>query len=73
MDPERKGKWISVVNREGWMLSEYSWICSEHFVTGAKSNNPSAPNYVQTIFSHVESPVKQRMEGRMDDFTYDKP
>ena len=67
-DPERKGKWISAVNREGWTPSEYSWICSEHFVTGAKSNNPLAPNYVPTIFSHVESPVKRRMEGRIDDF-----
>ena len=60
-DPERKGKWISAVNREGWTPSEYSWICSEHFVTGAKSNNPLAPNYVATIFSHVESPMKRRM------------
>ena len=50
------------------MPLEYSWICSKHFVTGAKSNNPLAPNYVPMIFSHVESPVKRRMEGRMDDF-----
>ena len=68
MDPERKGKWISAVNHKGWMPLEHSWICSEHFVRGAKSNNPLAPNCVLTVFSHVESPVKQRMEGRINDF-----
>ena len=29
-----------------------------HFVTGAGSNNPLAPNYVPTIFPLTESPVK---------------
>ena len=67
-DPERRSKWVNAVSREGWTPSEYSWICSKHFISGTKSNNPLAPNYVQTIFSHVESPAKRRMEGRMDDF-----
>lgn len=67
-DPERRSKWVNAVSREGWTPLEYSWICSKHFTSGTKSNNPLAPNYVPTIFNHVESPVKRRMEGKMDDF-----
>ena len=48
--------------------NEYSWLCSEHLVSGEKSNNPLAPNYIPTLFSHVESPVKSKMVARLEDF-----
>ena len=67
-DPERKSKWVSAVSRENWEPTEYSWICSEHFVSGSKSNNPLAPNFVPTIFKHVDSPSKRRMQSRMISF-----
>ena len=67
-DPERKSKWVSAVSRENWEPTEYSWICSEHFVSGSKSNNPLAPNFVPTIFKHVNSPSKRRMQSRMISF-----
>ena len=43
-DPERKAKWIAAVKCENWTSSEHTWICSQHFITGEKSNNPLAPN-----------------------------
>ena len=67
-DPERKAKWIAAVRRENWTPTEYTWICSQHFVTGEKSNNPLAPNYVPSLFEYVDSPVKRRLEGGMDKF-----
>ena len=67
-DPERRSKWIAAVSRENWQPNEYSWLCSEHFVSGEKSNNPLAPNYIPTLFSHVESPVKSKMVARLEDF-----
>jgi len=67
-DPDRRQKWISAVSREDWTPSEYSWICSEHFISGTKSNNPLAPNYVPTIFKHVRTPVKRSLEASMGDF-----
>ena len=48
-DPERKSKWIAAVRRENWTPNEHTWICSQHFVTGEKSNNPLAPNYVPSL------------------------
>lgn len=67
-DPEQKSKWIATVRRENWMPNEHTWICSQHFVTGAKSNNPLAPNYVPSLFEYVDSPGKRRLEGGMDKF-----
>ena len=65
---ERKRRWIATVRRENWMPSKYSWICSQQFVTGKKSNNPLAPNYVPSVFEHVDSPVKHRLENEARQF-----
>ena len=53
-DPNKRHKWTSAVNRDNWTPNEYTWICSEHFVSGVKSANPLAPNYIPTIFKHVK-------------------
>ena len=31
---DRRRRWIAAVNRKDWQPSEYSWLCSVHFVTG---------------------------------------
>ena len=67
-DAERRTKWIAAVGRNNWSPTEYTWICSEHFVSGAKSNNPLAPNYLPTLFKHIESSIKRKLEGRVQDF-----
>ena len=41
-DPARKARWISAVNRKEWTPNEHSWICSDHFVSGNKSNDPAS-------------------------------
>ena len=38
-------------------------ICSQHFVTGKKSNNPLAPNYLPSIFPYTASPIKRKFVG----------
>jgi len=65
---ERRNQWIAAVNRQNWTPNEYTWICSEHFVSGEKSNNPLAPNYVPTLFEHIKSPVKRRLAARGETF-----
>ena len=69
VDLERRNKWIAAVNRQNWNPTEYTWICSEHFVSQAKSNNPLAPNYVPSLFKHTKSPVKRRLEARGGEFS----
>ena len=62
-EPDRRAKWVSAIHREGWVPTEYSWLCSEHFVTGKKSNNPLAPNFIPTIFKHISSLQKRRLNA----------
>ena len=67
VDFERWSKWIAAVNRQNWNPTEYTWICSKHFLSGVKSNNPLTPNYVPSLFKHTKSPVR-RLEARSKDF-----
>ena len=64
-DPARRGLWISAVGRKNWTPNAYSWICSVHFVSGEKSDDPLSPGYVPTLFAHTGSPVKLKAVGDM--------
>ena len=33
-DPDLKAKWLAVIKTEKWEPTEYSRICSEHFIAG---------------------------------------
>ena len=68
VDLERRNQWTAAVNRQNWSPTEYTWICSEHFISGVKSNNPLAPNYVPSLFQHTKSPVKRRLKARGEGF-----
>ena len=63
-DPDQRRHWIAAVCRKNWELNEYTWLCSQHFVTGKKSDDPLAPNYIASIFQHVPSPVKCSLDTR---------
>lgn len=67
-DLEQKRKWIAAVKCDNWLPNEHTWICSQHFITGEKSNNPLAPNYVPSIFNYVSSPIKRRLENNVGQF-----
>ena len=62
-DPARRALWISAVGRKNWTPNAYSWICSAHFVSGEKSDDPLSPGYVPTLFAHTGSPVKRKAVG----------
>ena len=42
-----------------WAPHDNTWICSQHFVNGEKSNNPLVPNYCPTIFPQLQVPRKE--------------
>ena len=62
-DEGRRAKWTAAVRRENWTPNDNTWICSQHFVNGEKSNNPLAPNYIPTIFPQLSSPEKRKQEN----------
>ena len=57
-----QSKWIVAVKRENWVLNTSSWICCKHFVTGKKSDDPLATNYIPSIFPQLKSPAKRKLE-----------
>jgi len=61
--PVKRSKWIAAVKRDYWVPNSSTWICSEHFVTGKKSDDPLAPNYIPTIFPQVKTPEKRKLEN----------
>ena len=54
------------MRRENWQPSEHSWVCSAHFVSGKKSDDPLSPDYVPSVFSHVNSPQKRRVKRQLE-------
>ena len=62
VDPDQRRQWAAAVDQKDWEPTEYTWLCSAHFV---KSNNLLVPNYVTSLFSHLPSPVKQTLEGKV--------
>ena len=54
-EPERRRQWIAAVNRKNWQPSEYSWICSSHFVGGKKLNDPIRLQHTVLPFSSILS------------------
>lgn len=67
-NPEKRARWVAAVNRKDWTPNKHSWICSEHFLNGERSNNPLASNFVPTLFKHVNSPSKRKLVKDMDNF-----
>lgn len=70
-NPERRRSWICAIRRaflpeEGkeWQPSKYTRLCSEHFIKGAKSDDPSSPDWVPSVFS--QSPVTKKRKRKKD-------
>ena len=67
-DKDRRAKWIDAEAHKNWEPTQHSWICSAHFVSESKDNNPLFPDYVPSLFPQAKSPVKRRLEERMKQF-----
>ena len=59
----RQALWISAVGRKNWIPNVYCWICSAHFISGEKSDDPLSPGYVRMLFAYTGSPAKWKAVG----------
>ena len=69
VDPDRRSRWIAAVKRECWKPTEYSFVCSAHFISGKKSQNPLSPDFVPSIFEHIDSPVRKTKVRELKKYT----
>ncbi|XP_040572040.1 uncharacterized protein [Lepeophtheirus salmonis] len=82
----RRNKWITSLNKRSsdgkpWRPKVSSHICSEHFVSGRKSDDKKNPDYLPSLFptSYVKSysqkdikPFEKRMNRELNYFTASK-
>ena len=52
-DPSRSARWIAAVNRKNWMPNENTWICSAHFISGSKRDDPLSTDFVPTVMEVI--------------------
>ncbi|XP_047242653.1 uncharacterized protein LOC124881164 [Girardinichthys multiradiatus] len=69
-EEERRQRWLSAIRRANWTPTASSRLCSAHFVSCAKSQNPLSPDYVPTIFPHLSSPNKRKRVYQMARFEH---
>ena len=58
VDTDRRNHWSAAVNKK----IEYTWICNRYFVGGRKIDDPTSPALIPTLFDHIKSPVKRKVE-----------
>ena len=57
---------VHVMKRENRKPNEHSWVCSAHFVSGNKSDDPLSPDYIPRVFSYVGSSDKHRSKRQLE-------
>ena len=67
-DVERRARWIAAIERKNFVPTEHIWLCSAHFISRQKSNDPLSPDYVPSVFVHTKSPVKRKLVEGMHRF-----
>ncbi|XP_033748592.1 uncharacterized protein LOC117333414 [Pecten maximus] len=82
-DKLRRSRWLSAINRaflnadgtinngKVWSPpSAHCYVCSAHFISGEKVNDPRHPDYVPSVFPHNENRVSDatssKSTGKMD-------
>ncbi|KAL3048898.1 hypothetical protein OYC64_008393 [Pagothenia borchgrevinki] len=50
-DVDRRNKWLAAIRRDHWQPTSNSRLCSQHFVSGRKNDNPMSPDYIPSLFA----------------------
>ena len=61
---------MSAVNCKNWQPTEYSWLCSSHFISGAKCDDPLSPDFAHSMFAHTNSPQKRKLTDEENEYVY---
>lgn len=56
----RRQEWAAAMKRKNWSPTDHSRLCSEHFISGMKSNNPLSPDYIPSLFVFLTPEQRQQ-------------
>ena len=54
--------------RMNWKPTEHSRICSKHFISSEKNNDPASPDNVPSVFAFVDSPLKKKKRQNLKSY-----
>lgn len=55
-DSEKRKAWVRAINRDDWVPTEFSRVCSEHYTVGWHSDDAEDENYRPTTFKYKQKP-----------------
>ncbi|XP_042372931.1 uncharacterized protein LOC121966929, partial [Plectropomus leopardus] len=60
--------WLNAIGRKDWteVVIKNARVCSEHFISGEKSDDPRSPDYVPSIFKPASPPKERRERMQLD-------
>ena len=67
-DKVRRWRWVAAVRCKNWNPMQYSWICSAHFVSGSKSNDPLFQIMFLPFLTMSRFLTKKRARDELDKF-----
>uniref|UniRef100_A0A8P4G3H8 THAP-type domain-containing protein n=1 Tax=Dicentrarchus labrax TaxID=13489 RepID=A0A8P4G3H8_DICLA len=47
-------------NNNHWTPTSHTLLCNEHFVSGAKQDNPLSPDFVPSLFAHTSAREREK-------------
>lgn len=50
-DTRKKRFWVRALNRDDFVPTDHSCVCSKHFISGWHSDDPADENYVPNVVS----------------------
>ncbi|XP_065197987.1 peroxynitrite isomerase THAP4-like [Sycon ciliatum] len=67
-DSARRDRWIKALHWQNWRPKKLTWVCSQHFVGGAKSDDPLSPAFVPRIFRYTTAARRLRYETQLKSY-----
>ena len=62
-EKERCDHWIAALYRNVWRPGVHFWLCSAHFISRKKSDDPLSPDYTPSIFCFIPSLLKREYKA----------
>ncbi|XP_076311562.1 uncharacterized protein LOC143225652 [Tachypleus tridentatus] len=63
--PTKEDDGLQLSIGKNWTPTEHTRLCSKHFVSGTKSDDPLSLDYVPSIFHFTCSPLKRRKAAEL--------